>query len=105
VGIVLLCIRIQSNEPFDADRPECSKRIPGKRFGEMMVKTFGVKNDISTGNLRGAGAYKITSDFEIARHVGGGKALDIQREPNETDRALMRSRELMAQLRSILPAE
>ena len=70
-----------------------------------MVKTFGVKNEISTGNLRGAGAYKMASDFEIARRVGGGKALDFQSGPqSETDRALMRSRELMAQLREMLPA-
>ncbi|MBC8137767.1 MAG: hypothetical protein H8F28_17950 [Fibrella sp.] len=64
-----------------------------------MIETFNKKNM----GLRGSGAYKATGDFEIARRVGGGKALDLRSEPQtETDRALTHSRELLARLRRMV---
>ena len=51
---------------------------------------------------RGSGGGKPSTDFEIARRVGGGKTADLHGEPKtETDRALSESRALLERLRSM----
>ncbi|MBC7809196.1 MAG: hypothetical protein H7145_23930 [Akkermansiaceae bacterium] len=68
-----------------------------------MTEIFNNRKNIG---LRGSGAYKAASDFEIARRVGGGKVLDLRSEPQtETDRALAHSRALLAQLRRMTVRE
>lgn len=65
-----------------------------------MADTFNNKKNIG---LRGSGAFKAASDFEIARRIGGGKAMDLRSEPqSETERALSHSRQLLAQMRRMV---
>lgn len=91
----------QANARAVRRRTDCDTlaRFKIERFGENMTEIFNNKKNMG---LRGSGAYKVASDFEIARRVGGGKSLDLRSEPpTETDRALSNSRELLARLRQM----
>lgn len=86
--------------PFDAELIAMTCAILTKRFGEKMTETFSNKKNMG---LRGSGAYRADSDFDIARRVGGGKALGLRSEPQtETDHALFHSRELLVRLRRMV---
>ncbi len=96
----LSCIYTRKQMPFDAEPIAMTLRDFDRTIRRKMTETFSNKKNMG---LRGSGAYRADNGFDIARRVGGGKALDLRSEPpNETDRALTHSRELLARLRVMM---